>query len=50
MAVLGGWKDCGAENWAGAVQRLGCSCIRGGLNWSLESKFGFDMEVPADIR
>ena len=50
MTVRGGWKDRGAENRAGTVQRPGGSCIRGCLNWSLESKFRFPMEVPAYVR
>ena len=49
MTVPGGWEDREAENSAGAVQRPGGSCIRGCLNWSLESKFRFRREVPAYI-
>src|ERR1700722_11027095 len=50
MTVPGGWKDGEPENWTGVVQRLGGSCIRGCLNWSLESKFQFRMEVRAYVR
>jgi serine protease inhibitor len=38
------------KNWVGAVQWLVGSCIRGCLNWSLESKFRFRMEVRAYVR
>jgi serine protease inhibitor len=50
MTMLGGWKDRATENRAGTVQRPGGSCIRGCLNWSLESKFRFRKEVPAYVR
>jgi serine protease inhibitor len=50
MTVQSGWKDRATENRAGAVQRPGGSCIRGCLNWSLESKFRFRREVPAYVR
>ena len=50
MAVPGGWRDGEAENWSATVQWLVRSCIRGCLNWSLESKFRFRTEVRAYIR
>jgi serpin B len=50
MTVPGGWNDGEPENLTGTVQRPGGSCIRGCLNWSLESKFRFRLEVPAYVR
>jgi serine protease inhibitor len=50
MTVPGGWNDGEPENLTGTVQRPGGSCIRGCLNWSLESKFRFRLEVPAYFR
>ena len=49
MTVPDGWKDGEPENWSGVVQWPDGSCIRGCLNWSLESKFRMEVFISASL-